>query len=125
MKRTVNIIIRKSCLTGKAMWIYTGASIEGAKNAYKRARRAEMERVSKWAETTVCRMENIKRLLNDCLSELPINAQLTPQQLKAVKELQTIARQSINGCSEFYNHVVETNRRRRQNMEIRRKMRER
>lgn len=115
------VFIRRSCITGKVVWIYIGPSEPSAVKAYCRARCSELKRFSKWAETVTYRMANVKRLLNDCMQHLPINAELTPQQQQAVRQLLSIAKQTLSGRSEFYEHIMEENRRKQQDVSKRKK----
>lgn len=110
--KSENLFIRWSCLTGKAVWVYLGPSEDSAKKAYSRAWHCEVKRVRKWAEIVATRMANVKKLLNDCMQHLPINAELTPQQQQAIRQLLSIAHQTTDGRSEFYLHIEEEHRRR-------------
>lgn len=117
--------IRRSCITGNAVWIYQGSSKSSAQTAYWKACRAEIERVRNWASTAARRMANIERLLNDCLAEIPINAELTQRQQDAVRRLQAIERKNFACNRDFYEHILEERHRRKQNKKLRIKMRER
>ena len=116
--------IRRSCLTGNAVWIYQGSCKNGAQTAYWKACRAEMERVRNWTGTVARRVANIQRLLNDCLADVPINASLTQQQQDGVRRLQAIVRKNYTCHRDFYEHILEERRLRRQNRELRIKMRD-
>lgn len=83
-----------------------------------------MERVRNWTGTVARRVANIQRLLNDCLADVPINANLTQQQQDAVRRLQAIVRKNYACHRDFYEHILEERRLRRQNRELRIKMRD-
>lgn len=118
-------ILRKSCLTGKVVWIYRGPSKNAARVAYHRACKHELERMKHWSERVARRMTNIARLLSDCMSEIPINADLTPEQKEAAKQLLKLSKENADCHREFYEHVVEERRRRKEADAIRQEMRRR
>lgn len=114
------IVIRRSCLTGKVVWIYKGSSKGAAYTAYCRACKREVERMRRWGETTAERRANILRVLNDFLADIPLNAKLSPEQKAAVKKLQQLSKEDIACHREFYEHIMEERRRRREANYIRR-----
>lgn len=118
-------IIKRSCITGNAVWVYRGKSEESARKTYYRACKDEVERMRHWPEKASRRMANIERLLSDCLSDLPVNAELTTIQREAVRQLQVIGKKGMRCASEFYEHIQELRTRRNQSADIRRKARER
>ena len=59
------------------------------------------------------------------MANLPINAELTPDQKAAAKKLLKMADEMPPYDMEFYNHIVEERRRREEDKRIRQKMRER
>lgn len=122
-KHSITVILR-SCLTGKVVWIYRGPSRAAARKAYWRACRKELERVRNWGERMARRAASIRRLLTDCMADKPIDAELTPEQQQAARELQNIGRKPQDCHLEFYDHIVEERRRRNEDREIRRMMRE-
>lgn len=113
MKRKYLVtVIRRSCLTGKAVWIYRGPSTVAANRSYQRACKREVERVRRWSSISAIRRQNITRLLNDCIDKLPFTAELTSQQKESAKTLQKLSKQP--SCSrEFYEHIMEERRRRK------------
>ena len=118
-------VIRKSCLTGKAVWIYRGPSERSAGLAYWRACRQEMERMRRFSAVAARRFGNIARILSDCMAGLPVNAELTAWQKEAVRQLQAIQKKGIACHRDFYEHIMEERSRRAADREIRRRMRER
>lgn len=119
------VVIRYSCITGKPVWVYWAPSKGAAWTAYSRACKREAEVVRRAPEVAAQRKANIKALLSRCLESLPIGAELTPRQQAAAKELLALAEMEIPFSREFYDHVVEERRRRAEDAEIRRQMRER
>lgn len=110
-KKDTVTVIKRSCLTGKAVWFYRGPSMESMRKAYFRACKREIERVHNWSH----RMENcnasIRKLLNQCLDGLPINAELSPEQKEASSQLQGIIKRGTPCYREFYDHILEEARR--------------
>ncbi len=122
-RRPVTVILR-SCITGNVVWIYRGPSQEAARKAYQRVCRKEIERVRGLGERMARRTAAITRLLTNCLADKPIDAALTPEQQEAARELQAISRKQPECPGEFYDHIMEERRRREEDREIRRRMRE-
>mgnify|MGYP003571272156 CR=1 FL=1 len=122
VKKRKVIVIRRSCLTGRVVWVYQGTSHEAARKAYWRACRKEVERVRKWEEEVRRRQAHYAKLLADMLAELPIDATLSPEQQRAAKELQRQAQEQTECDREFYDHIMEMNRRRDEDRKIRQRM---
>lgn len=115
-KRSTHVvtIIRKSLLTGKAVWLYRGSGTKTAVwNAYDRARRRELERARNWGERMSRRKANILRMLNDCMSGVPINEKLTPEMEDAARRLASLAEKGTSDNQDFFNHITEERRRRK------------
>ena len=110
-KKGVVTVIRRSCITGKIVWVYRGPSEEAARRAYHRARLREIERVRHWGETVKARADGIMRLLSDCMAKFPINAQLTPDQAEAARTLKAAATMPVPCHMDFYDHIIEEARR--------------
>ena len=119
------IVIRYSCTTGKAVWLYRGQSDLGMRLAYWTARRKEIALERRWPLMMKRRRERILRLLDECTAALPILGELTKEQRQAIRTLRQIADNAPKYDSSFYNHVRTERRRRKRDQEIRRKMRER
>lgn len=117
--------IRRSCITGRVVWVYRGFTKAAANVAYWRACKKEIERVRHWADTMARQRAEITNMLTACLANLPIDAEMTPEQKQAARELQAMAKMDIPCDREFYDHIMEERRRRKEDREIRRKMRER
>jgi hypothetical protein len=118
-------MIRRSCITGKIVWVYRGMSKNAGWVAYHRVCKKELERVKHLPEMEAEYKAQILKLLNDCMANLPINAELTPDQKAAAKKLLKMADEMPPYDMEFYNHIVEERRRREEDKRIRQKMRER
>lgn len=118
------IVIRRSCLTGRAVWMWCGKSRCAAYKAYSRACAAEVDRVRRWGETTVRRRSAILQLLNECLADIPITQSLTPEQTAAATALRELSREDVGCDREFYNHIIEERRRRADIRQMRKAERE-
>ena len=119
------IIMRRSCLTGKVVWLYTGPTRGAGRIAYYRACRAELRYAQRFSDAADRRRANIMRLLNECLAELPITETLTREQTEAARRLRALAEEQPAYQRDFLEHVVEERKRRKEDKEIRRKSRER
>ena len=117
--------VRRSCLTGKIVWIYRGPSVAAAKKAYWRACERELKRVKNWSQTIQQRVADIEGFISVCMSSLSITDELTPTQANAARQLQAIRKRCPSCHMDFYDHIVEERRRRAVDREIRRKMRSR
>lgn len=118
-------IILKSCLTGKAVWIYRGPSRNAARLAYWRACRKEVERVRRWTEAAERRRANIMRILTELTAGMPAIAELPPEKRQLAKQLLSLSEKKIPAGGAFYDHIMEEQRRREEDRRIRRQMRER
>lgn len=107
-------MLRKSCLTGRVVWLCQGKSWAAGMQAYQRACQREVERVKRWGVTVKRRMANIRRLLNDCTSGIPITATPTTEQKTAMRLLETMSKERVACHRDFYDHVVATSRRRKE-----------
>lgn len=102
----------RSCLTGKVVWVYQGTSQEGARRAYLRACKREVIRVRNWVQYVNEHRSRIRQFINMCMASLPLDAELTPEQKEAAKELRRIEREDIPCYREFYDHIIEEAKRR-------------
>jgi len=126
MKRIQKVqVIVRSCLTGVAVWVYRGASEEAARIAYWRACQKELERVRQWPETVERRRAAIMRVLAEVTEGLPVTAEMPPGKRRFAKCLLAQAERKLPAGGEFYDHIMETRRRREEDRRIRQAMRER
>lgn len=65
------------------------------------------------------------RLLNECIEAVPLTGDMPPAQKTAVRQLLKLSKEDIACHREFYEHIIEERRRRKEDKEIRNKMRER
>lgn len=125
MRKRNFTVIKRSCITGEVVWIYQGTSKATSLLAYWRACRNEVENERHRHEREAERRSAILRMMNDCMAGIPINAELTPRQKKAVQRMKQIMNDMPSKPSAFYEHIMEERRRRAEDREIRRQMRER
>ena len=118
-------IILKSCLTGKAVWIYRGASKNAARKQYWKACHHEMERMKRWTEQAAQRKENIMRILTELTDGMPAISELPPEKKQLARQLLALSEKSLPAGGAFYEHIMEERRRREEDRRIRRQMRER
>ena len=112
-KKLHNItVILRSCLTGKVVWIYQGPSKDAARKAYKRACDRELERVRNWGQTAAARKGAILSLLARLTEPLSVTGPMTPEQQAAARRIASIAEKGMPCHTEFYDHIVESRRRR-------------
>ena len=111
MNKKKYIVVIRSCLTGRVVWMCRSKSRVAVPMTYCRACAAEVERVRQWGETTTQRRSAILRLLNECLAGIPITQRLTPQQAAASKRLRELSREDVECDREFYNHIIAERRR--------------
>ena len=107
-------VIKRSCITGKVVWIYHGHSHEGARWAYWQACKKEVKRVRQWAARMDERRRQLMRLLTggDSSSSGTVLDEMTPEQREAAKEILSLSKQEPPQDREFYDHIVEEARRR-------------
>ena len=118
-------VIKYSCVTGQAVWLYRGQSIAGMRKMYWRARRWEIALERRWKRVMQRREKRILQLLDECQAALPILGELTKEQREAIRTLRRLAANPPKYYTAFYNHVRTERRRRKRDHEIRQKMRER
>ena len=116
------VAIRKSCLTGKAVWIHSGSPSKNSEwMAYDRAKRQEMKRVKQWSDMKARRKSNIMRIFNDCMENV---SRIEGKLQTAARKLLTLSEQTISCSRDFYNHLLEERKRRSADRKFKRKMKE-
>ena len=116
------VIIRKSCVNDKPVWIYEGPTKSAAWMAYSRACRHELERVRNWYKAVSRRKENIMRMLNECMPDMPITATLQAEQEEAARQLVAMSKAGSTCYRDFYNHIMTARRQRKEDRLIRQRM---
>ena len=116
--------MRRSCLTGKIVWIHKTTTKDAARHAYWKACKRELERVRQWSNTVAKRCSNVTRFLTDCTAEIPLTTELTPEQTAAARQLQNISKSETEYHSDFYDHIIEEQRQREETRALRRRTKE-
>lgn len=111
-RRNLLTFVRRSCITGKIVWVYRGISHAAAMEAYKRARKKEIRRVRMWMQEVNKRRRGIGQFIAKCTESMPLTAEMTPEQMEAARELQRMEKDEYPCHREFYEHIVEEARRR-------------
>lgn len=112
-KRKILKIIRKSALTGRAVWVSHVRNYRTEYYAYKWACQKEVNRMRQWAHTMNRRRRNITRLLTELTASLPIIGDIPPEQRSAAKILTQMADKEPPKQSDFYDHICEEKRQKR------------
>jgi hypothetical protein len=111
-KKRILKVIRKSLLTGKAIWVGVERTYNAEWKAYKRACQKESLRMNLWSRTMARRKKNILFLLNELTARLPILGDITKEQREAVKFLTQMAEKEPPKQSDFFDHIQEERRQR-------------
>ena len=112
-KRKILKIIRKSALTGRAVWVSHVRNYRAEYYAYKRACHKEANRMRQWAYVVNRRKRNVMRLLSTLTERLPILGDI-PQELRSAAKVMTkIAADGPPKQSDFYDHICEERRQRK------------
>lgn len=111
-KKRIMKVIRKSALTGKAVWIGIERTYNTEWKAYKRACRKEITRMRGWGYVVARRKNNVLRLLNELTARLPILGDIPQDQREAAKALTKMADYEPSKQSDFYDHICEERRQR-------------
>lgn len=108
--RELVTIIKRSCITGKVVWIYRGVSREAGRRAYYRACKQEIRRIRQWTARMTVRQLALMQVVglggSSSSSGSGIYEDMTPEQLAAVKEISKMGCQPPPLDREFYNHIV-------------------
>lgn len=111
-KKRILRVIRKSTLTGKAVWVGHIRTYKTEWKAYRTACIKEINRMRQWAHTVNRRKRNVVRLLGELTACLPIIGDIPDEQRAAAKALTLIADNEPPKQSDFYEHIREEKRQR-------------
>lgn len=101
------VAVRKSCLTGRAVWIYQGKSRAGASQAYARAFQREIRVRENCENISKVRAKNILSLLTECLSTTSVFESFSIEKKRAIETLKALSAVDIEYDCTFYNHYIE------------------
>lgn len=111
-KKRVLSVIRKSVLTGNAVWVGHLRSYKAEWKAYRTACMKESCRMRQWANTVERRRRNILRLLGELTAGLPILGDIPEEKRAAAKALAMMAESKPPKQSDFYDHIKAEKRQR-------------
>lgn len=103
-------IIRRSVLTGKAVWVSHKRTYKAEWRAYKQACTREVNRMRQWGNMCNRRRRNILNFINELTANLPILGDLPPEKRAALKFLRQMAETDPDKHSDFYDHICEEKR---------------
>ena len=118
-------IVRRNHTTGKIVWVYRGKSENAGRKAYWMVCKRESTRVRSWKKRVERRTAIINDFTQSLIDGLPTPDDLTPDQRKAIRELQKIAENPPKCDTQFYNHLQQDRKRKKRDREIRQEMRQR
>ena len=110
LKRRIIKTIRKSALTGKAVWLSHERTYKTGWKAYRFACHKEAMRINHWACTVARRRKNITRLFAKLTESLPILGDIPREQREAAKAIMQMADNEPPKQSDFYDHICEERR---------------
>lgn len=112
-KKRVLGIIRRSALTGRAVWVSHRRIYQAEWEAYKRACLQEINRMRQWVNTVNRRRRNVTRLISELTDRIPILGDVPQDKREAAKILTQLADKEPVKQSDFYEHICEEKRQRR------------
>ena len=108
------LVLRKSVLTGKIVWLCYAHNKRAANTAYCRARKAEKKLQRRWKSCVERYQKWMLNALNEWKSDLPITQELTEEQVALVRFIQVLAKEDIPCDRQFYEHIIAEERCRRE-----------
>ncbi len=109
------LVVKRSCLTGRIVWMYHGTSEEAARKAYWRACKKEVWHIRNWTK----RNSRRRRLLLNIVMRSGISSesstsfkQMNPEKRKLVRKIIQLANGAPTPDRGFYNHIIEEAKRR-------------
>lgn len=109
------VVLKRSCLTGKIVWVYQGNSEEGARKAYWRACKKEVRRMRNWMQRMARRRRQLLRLIthsDSCSVSSSMLKSMNPQQRAAARKIIQLAKNEPPMDRAFYDHIIEEAKRR-------------
>ena len=104
------VVLKRSCLTGKIVWVYQGNSEEGARKAYWRACKKEVRRMRNWMQRMARRRRQLLRLIthsDSCSVSSSMLKSMNPQQRAAARKIIQLAKNEPPMDRAFYDHIME------------------
>lgn len=111
-KRKILSVIRRSCVTNRAIWAGHARSYQAEWKAFRRACIEETFRMQQWQNIMARRRRNIRNVLAELTARLPIIGSISEEQRNAVRTLTSIGNNDMPKQSELQDHVREVKRQR-------------
>lgn len=111
-KKRMMMVLHRSALTGKVVWMHHDMTYDARYKAYKRACMREINRMRQWTALVNRRRRNVTRLLSELTSHLPILGDIPKEQREAAKVITQLADKGLEKQSDFYEHIREEKRQR-------------
>lgn len=107
------LIVKRSCLTRRIVWVCRGASEEAARKAYWRACKMEVRYIRNWTKSMIRR----RRLLMNIVTHGDDGAASNPalkssRKRELTRRLIQLAKEEPVPDREFYDHIIEEAKRR-------------
>lgn len=109
------LIVKRSCLTGRMVWMYRGTSEEAARKAYWRACKKEVWRIRNWMKRMSRRRKRLLSVITHGDSGSASSSafkQIPPEKRKLARAIMQLAKDEPRIDREFYDHIVEEAKRR-------------
>lgn len=109
------LIVKRSCLTGRIVWVYRGTSEDAARKAYWRACKKEIRHIRDWAKKMSRRRKILLSIVThgDCNSvSSSVFNQMSSEKRRLARRIMQLAKDVPQPDREFYDHVVEEAKRR-------------
>lgn len=112
-------IVKRSCTTGRAVWIYNGPTPESMRVAYRHAKRMENSRVRWWRNRIMRRARHIRIFIGHLMDAFSYTGVMPNEQQRAIHQLQILADNPPPCDTGFYNHLRREQKRQKKDREER------
>ena len=99
------LVLRRSCLTGKVVWLCRAKNRPAANNAYYRAKQAELLLSEKWDSLVDAWRAWLTQVLRAFLDRMAVTDQMADTQVAAARRIQALAREDIPRDTQFLEHI--------------------
>lgn len=122
--KKMTTFIKRSCTTGKVVWIYRAPTKGAARVAYMRTKRRENTRVRWWKNRIARRAKVIRDYLQRLIDTLPLLGDITQEQRQAIRDIQHLADNPPPCDTGLYNHLQAVRRRRKRDRDFKEKQKQ-
>lgn len=109
------LVVKRSCLTGRIVWVYNGSSEDAARKAYWRACKREVWRIRNWMKKMIRRRRRLLSVITHSDSSSVSSSafkQMMPEEQKLARKIMQLAKGEPQADREFYDHIIEEAKRR-------------